>query len=125
MIGEIRDEETAQIAIKAAITGHLVLSTLHTNDAPSSITRLVDMGVEPYLVASSVVGVIAQRLVRKICPYCKEEYEASEYERKTLTGSSNGTLKLYKGKGCGHCNGTGYIGRIGVYEIMEITRSIE
>lgn len=122
MIGEIRDEETAQIAIKAAITGHLVLSTLHTNDAPSSITRLVDMGVEPYLVASSVVGVIAQRLVRKICPYCKEEYEASEYERKTLTGSSNGTLKLYKGKGCGHCNGTGYIGRIGVYEIMEVTR---
>lgn len=122
MIGEIRDEETAQIAIKAAITGHLVLSTLHTNDAPSSITRLVDMGVEPYLVASSVVGVIAQRLVRKICPYCKEKYEASEYERKTLTGSSNGTLKLYKGKGCGHCNGTGYIGRIGVYEIMEVTR---
>ncbi|ASW42290.1 GspE/PulE family protein [Clostridium isatidis] len=122
MIGEIRDEETAQIAIKAAITGHLVLSTLHTNDAPSSITRLVDMGVEPYLVASSVVGVIAQRLVRKICQYCKEEYEASEYERKTLTGSSNGTLKLYKGKGCGHCNGTGYIGRIGVYEIMEVTR---
>lgn len=122
MIGEIRDEETAQIAIKAAITGHLVLSTLHTNDAPSSITRLVDMGVEPYLVASSVVGVIAQRLVRKICPHCKEEYEASEYERKTLTGSSNGTLKLYKGKGCGHCNGTGYIGRIGVYEIMEVTR---
>lgn len=122
MIGEIRDEETAQIAIKAAITGHLVLSTLHTNDAPSSVTRLVDMGVEPYLVASSVVGVIAQRLVRKICPYCKEEYEASEYERKTLTGSSNGTLKLYKGKGCGHCNGSGYIGRIGVYEIMEVTR---
>jgi len=122
MIGEIRDEETAQIAIKAAITGHLVLSTLHTNDAPSSITRLVDMGVEPYLVASSVVGVVAQRLVRKICPHCKEEYEASEYERKILTGSSNGTLKLYKGKGCGHCNGTGYIGRTGVYEIMEITR---
>ena len=122
MIGEIRDEETAQIAIKATITGHLVLSTLHTNDAPSSITRLVDMGVEPYLVASSVVGVVAQRLVRKICPHCKEEYEASEYERKILTGSSNGTLKLYKGKGCGHCNGTGYIGRTGVYEIMEITR---
>ena len=122
MIGEIRDEETAQIAIKAAITGHLVLSTLHTNDAPSSITRLVDMGVEPYLVASSVVGVVAQRLVRKICPHCKEEYEASEYERKILTGSSNGTLKLYKGKGCGHCNGSGYIGRIGVYEIMEVTR---
>lgn len=122
MIGEIRDEETAQIAIKAAITGHLVLSTLHTNDAPSSITRLVDMGVEPYLVASSVVGVVAQRLVRKICPHCKEEYEASEYERKILTGSSEGNLKLYRGAGCGHCNNTGYIGRTGVYEIMEITR---
>ena len=122
MIGEIRDEETAQIAIKAAITGHLVLSTLHTNDAPSSVTRLVDMGVEPYLVATSVVGIIAQRLVRKICPHCKEEYEASEYERKILTGAYDKNLKLYRGKGCGHCNGSGYIGRTGVYEIMEVTR---
>jgi type IV pilus assembly protein PilB len=122
MIGEIRDEETAQIAIKAAITGHLVLSTLHTNDAPSSIIRLIDMGVEPYLVGTSITGVIAQRLVRKICPYCKEEYLASDYEKSVLKGKKEGELKLYKGFGCGHCNDTGYIGRIGVYEIMEITR---
>ena len=122
MIGEIRDEETAKIAIKAAITGHLVLSTLHTNDAPSSIIRLIDMGVEPYLVATSITGIIAQRLVRKICPYCKEEYIASDYEKKVLKGKYEGELKLYKGYGCGHCNDTGYIGRIGVYEIMEITR---
>ena len=84
MIGEIRDDETAQIAIKAAITGHLVLSTLHTNDAPSSMTRLIDMGIEPYLVSTSIAGVIAQRLVRKICPHCKESYEASDYEKRVL-----------------------------------------
>lgn len=122
MIGEIRDEETAQIAIKAAITGHLVLSTLHTNDAPSSIIRLIDMGVEPYLVATSITGIIAQRLVRKICPYCKDEYLASDYEKSVLKDKYKDELKLYKGHGCGHCNDTGYIGRIGVYEIMEITR---
>ena len=122
MIGEIRDEETAKIAIKAAITGHLVLSTLHTNDAPSSIIRLIDMGVEPYLVATSITGIIAQRLVRKICPYCKEEYIASDYEKSVLKDKYKDKLKLYKGHGCGYCNYTGYIGRIGVYEIMEITR---
>lgn len=122
MIGEIRDEETAEIAIKAAITGHLVLSTLHTNDAPSSVMRLVDMGVEPYLVASSITGIIAQRLVRKICNNCKEEYIASEYESKVILDRVEENLKLYRGKGCGHCNGTGYIGRVGVYEIMEITK---
>lgn len=122
MIGEIRDEETAQIAIKAAITGHLVLSTLHTNDAPSSMTRLVDMGVEPYLVATSISGIIAQRLVKKICNNCKEEYIASDYEKHAFNIRNNDTLKLYRGKGCGHCNNTGYNGRIGVYEIMEITR---
>jgi type IV pilus assembly protein PilB len=122
MIGEIRDEETAQIAIKAAITGHLVLSTLHTNDSPSSITRLVDMGVEPYLVATSISGIIAQRLVKKICPNCKEEYIASDYEKMIFNGKDGEKLKLYRGKGCGHCNNTGYIGRIGIYEIMEITR---
>lgn len=122
MIGEIRDEETAQIAIKAAITGHLVLSTLHTNDAPSSMTRLVDMGVEPYLVATSISGIIAQRLVKKICNNCKEEHIASDYEKHAFNIRNNDTLKLYRGKGCGHCNNTGYNGRIGVYEIMEITR---
>lgn len=122
MIGEIRDEETAQIAIKAAITGHLVLSTLHTNDAPSSMTRLVDMGVEPYLVATSLSGIIAQRLVKKICTNCKEEYIAPDYEKYVFNVGNNDTLKLYRGKGCGYCNNTGYSGRIGVYEIMEITR---
>ncbi|MBE6052854.1 MAG: type II/IV secretion system protein [Clostridium sartagoforme] len=122
MIGEIRDEETAQIAIKAAITGHLVLSTLHTNDAPSTMTRLVDMGIEPYLVATSISGIIAQRLVKKICNNCKEEYIASDYEKSVLDIDHNENLKLYRGKGCGYCNNTGYSGRIGVYEIMEITR---
>lgn len=122
MIGEIRDEETAQIAVKAAITGHLVLSTLHTNDSASSITRLIDMGIEPYLVSTSICGVIAQRLVRRICPNCKEAYEATDYEKKILIGNTEENLTLYKGQGCGHCNGTGYLGRIGVYEIMNITR---
>ena len=122
MIGEIRDEETAQIAIKAAITGHLVLSTLHTNDAPSTIARLVDMGIEPYLVATSISGIIAQRLVRKICNNCREEYMASDYEKSIFNIDKSTELKLSRGKGCGHCNNSGYIGRVGVYEIMEITR---
>ncbi|MDU5107366.1 GspE/PulE family protein [Clostridium sp.] len=122
MVGEIRDDETAEIAIKAAITGHLVLSTLHTNDAPSSIIRLIDMGVEPYLVASSITGIIAQRLVRRICNNCKEAYEASEYESQIVLGEVKEGLKLYRGKGCGHCNNTGYIGRVGVYEIMEVSK---
>lgn len=123
MIGEIRDEETAEIATRAAITGHLVLSTLHTNDAPSSIVRLVDMGIKPYLVSTSVMGVMAQRLVRKICTNCKEEYEASAYEKELLGQDVDKPLGLNKGKGCGYCNETGYSGRIGVYEIMEMTRA--
>lgn len=122
MIGEIRDEETASIAIKAAITGHLVLSTLHTNDAPSTITRLLDMGIEPYLVATSIAGIIAQRLVRRICNNCKEEYIASDYEKSVFDIDKDEELKLYRGRGCGHCNHSGYTGRIGIYEIMEITR---
>ena len=122
MIGEIRDEETAQIAVKSAITGHLVLSTLHTNDSASSITRLIEMGIEPYLVSTSICGVIAQRLVRRICPYCKQAYEATDYEKKILIGDIKENLTLHEGQGCGHCNGTGYLDRIGVYEIMDITR---
>lgn len=122
MIGEIRDEETASIAIKAAITGHLVLSTLHTNDAPSTITRLLDMGIEPYLVATSIAGIVAQRLVRRICNNCKEEYIASDYEKSVFNIDKDQELKLYRGKGCGHCNHSGYNGRTGIYEIMEITR---
>ena len=122
MIGEIRDEETAQIATRAAITGHLVLSTLHTNDAPTTITRLIDMGLEPYLVASSITGVIAQRLVKKICPHCKTAYDASTLEKKFLGVDLSTLLTLYKGEGCGYCQHTGYMGRTGVYEIMEITK---
>lgn len=122
MIGEIRDNETAEIAIRAAITGHLVLSTIHTNDAPSSVIRLMDMGIELYLVASAVAGIVSQRLVRKICPHCKEEYEATEYEKELLNMDLNEPLKLNRGKGCDYCGGSGYLGRTGVYEIMEIAR---
>lgn len=123
MIGEIRDNETAEIAIRAAITGHLVLSTIHTNDSASAVVRLIDMGIEPYLINTSVAGVIAQRLVRKICPKCKEKYEASEYEKKLLGFANEQQLELYKGKGCSFCGNSGYRGRIGVYEIMEITKA--
>ena len=124
MIGEIRDGETAEIAIRAAITGHVVLSTLHTNDAPSTIARLADMGVEPYLVATSVNGVIAQRLVRRVCKNCDTTYEASDYEKGILGVDNNEKLLLHKGKGCPACNFSGYKGRIGIYEIMEIDREI-
>ena len=122
MIGEIRDEETATVAVKAAITGHLVLSTLHTNDAPSTITRLIDMGVEPYLVSTAITGVIAQRLVKRICEHCKESYEANIYEKSILGEDIDKSLILYKGSGCGYCNNTGFKGRTGIYEIMEIER---
>lgn len=122
MVGEMRDTETAEIAVRAAITGHLVLSTIHTNDAPSTIVRLEDMGVESYLVASSVVGIIAQRLVRKICPFCREEYKADEYEKEILHIEKDEKIMLSRGKGCPKCNATGYLGRMGVYEIMEITQ---
>lgn len=122
MIGEIRDNETAEIAVRSAITGHVVLSTIHTNDAPSSVVRLTDMGIEPYLIATSISGVVAQRLVRKICPKCSEEYEPNNFERKILNIGLLDKVKLLRGKGCGYCNNTGYKGRIGTYEIMEITR---
>jgi type IV pilus assembly protein PilB len=122
MIGEIRDSETAEIAIRAAITGHLVLSTIHTNDAASSVIRLLDMGIEPYLVATSVTGVISQRLVRKLCPQCKVKYLANNYEKKMLDLPEDSEFTLYRGEGCPHCGGTGYIGRTGVYEIMEMSR---
>lgn len=123
MIGEIRDEETAQIAVRAAVTGHFVLSTLHTNDAPSSITRLINMGVEPYLAADSLSGIIAQRLVRKLCSKCKEEYDANENELKIL--NEQGPLKLYKAVGCPVCNSTGYKGRSAIHEIMIIDNDLK
>lgn len=122
MIGEIRDSDTAEIAVRAAITGHVVLSTIHTNDAPSAVVRLIDMGIEPYLVATSVTGVISQRLVRKICPYCMEEYEAGTYEKGILGMSNDESVVLKRGNGCPQCSNTGYMGRTGVFEIMEITR---
>lgn len=122
MIGEIRDGETAEIAIRSAITGHLVLSTLHTNDAPSSILRLADMGIEPYLIATSVCGIIAQRLVRKVCPSCAEEYEATPYEKAILGIDDNMKVNIKRAKGCNVCGNKGYKGRVGIYEIMEITR---
>lgn len=122
MVGEIRDAETAQIATRAAITGHLVLSTLHTNDTASTISRLIDMGIESYMVSSSVVGIIAQRLVKRICPKCKEAYEASSEEMGFLHRDEKTTL--YKGKGCNACSGTGYSGRIAIHEVMVMDREI-
>jgi len=126
MVGEMRDLETAEIGVKAALTGHLVLSTLHTNDAPSTINRLVDMGIEPFLVASSVRLIVAQRLVRRICPNCKtEEMEKPAILQRLLhlDDSQFAALKTWKGQGCDLCNGTGYKGRQGIYEIMPITNS--
>lgn len=123
MLGEIRDAETASIAIRSAITGHIVFSTLHTNDAASTMIRLVDMGVEPYLVGSALVGVIAQRLVRKICPCCKMPYQSTEDELKLL--KLEGTLTLHKGRGCQVCNFTGYKGRIALHEIIVVNSELQ
>jgi type IV pilus assembly protein PilB len=118
MVGEIRDHETATIAVQAALTGHLVLSTLHTNDAPGAITRLIDLGVAPYLVSASLIGVLAQRLVRKICPNCKEEYEPSAAIRKMAEQWNGSPLKFYRGIGCKKCRNTGYVGRIAIHELF-------
>lgn len=119
MVGEIRDQETAGIAVQSALTGHLVLSTLHTNDAAGALTRLMDMGVEPYLISSATEGVVAQRLVRRICPTCKEAYKPSA---KLLTelgiNGDHQNMTLYRGKGCRNCKNTGYKGRIGIYELL-------
>ncbi|HLW73082.1 MAG TPA: type II secretion system ATPase GspE [Candidatus Babeliales bacterium] len=126
MIGETRDAETAQIAVQAALTGHLVLSTLHTNSAPASITRLIDMGIEPFLIASSVVMVVAQRLVRKLCPHCKKEYKPNIelLERIGLSAQEAKEIKFYASAGCDECNQTGFRGRVAVFEIMEMTSAI-
>ena len=122
LVGEIRDFETAEVGIKAAMTGHLVLSTLHTNDAPSSINRLMNMGIEPFLVATSVHMIVAQRLVRRICSSCKEPIEAPAGALANLgfTEREAKTVKLFKGKGCERCSSTGYKGRVGLYEVMEV-----
>ncbi len=123
MIGETRDQETAQIAIQSALTGHLVLSTLHTNDAPSSITRLIDMGIEPFLIASSVVLAMAQRLVRKLCDKCKEAYKPSPdiIARLGITPEEASKITFYKAVGCDECGNTGYKGRLPIFEVMQMT----
>jgi len=130
MVGEIRDKETAQIAVESALTGHLVLSTLHTNDAPGALSRLTEMGVEPFLTASAVDCVIAQRLVRKLCEYCRESYPATKemldrlaFPEEVVNDWKN--IKLNKATGCARCNGTGYKGRLGIYEIMPVTEALE
>jgi general secretion pathway protein E len=127
MIGEMRDLETAENAIQAALTGHLVLSTLHTNDAPSSVTRLQDLGTPSFLLQATLVGVLAQRLVRKICPFCKEpiEMDPKELASLGLDLGRNGPVELHMGKGCMKCRGTGYLGRSGVYEVLPVTESIK
>jgi type IV pilus assembly protein PilB len=118
MLGEIRDAETATIAVQAALTGHLVLSTLHTNDAPSSITRLINIGVEPYLISAALNAILAQRLVRKICPGCKEPFAPSADMREFLELQGLAADSTFKGKGCDRCRKTGYAGRLGIYELM-------
>ena len=126
MIGEIRDKETAEIAVNASLTGHLVLSTLHTNDAPSAITRMIDIGVKPFLVASSTRGIMAQRLVRKICEKCRQEIKATDNELRSLGPAAERISQstLYKGKGCSECNHTGYRGRAGIFEIFVINDEV-
>ena len=126
LVGEVRDFETAEVAIKAAMTGHLVLSTLHTNDAPSSINRLMNMGIEPFLVATSVHMIVAQRLVRKVCSFCKEPLDVPQATLTEIGFSEREakTLKLFRGRGCERCSSTGYKGRVGLYEVMEVTDDI-
>lgn len=120
MVGEIRDLETARMAVQSALTGHLVFSTLHTNDAPSAVVRLVDMGVEQFLIAASLIGVMAQRLVRLICPQCKEVYQPSKATFKKWGLEDKKDLQIYRGRGCPECKGTGYRGRSGIYELMVV-----
>jgi type II secretion system protein E len=126
MIGETRDNETAQIATQAALTGHLVLSTLHTNNAPSAITRLIDMGIEPFLIASTIISIVAQRLVRRLCPKCKIQYEPTQevLERIGLTKAKSKHITFYKAVGCEECNMTGYKGRLAIFEVMKMTPEI-
>jgi len=128
MIGEIRDVETAQIAIQASLTGHLVLSTLHTNDSASAVTRLIDMGIEPYLISSSVVAVMAQRLLRVICPECKRSYRPEAEMISLLNENEKVSARdeqLYKGAGCPNCLETGYLGRTGIFELLVIDDDIK
>ena len=126
MIGEIRDKETAQIAFRASVTGHLVLSTVHTNDAAGAVTRLIDLGLEPFMVASSLVGVVSMRLVRTVCPRCSEAYEASAANVGRIGGApdGDGKLTLHRGRGCPNCHDTGYLGRTGIFEVLQVDDTI-
>ena len=126
LVGEIRDLETAEIAVKASLTGHMVLSTLHTNDAPATISRLLNMGIESFLVATSVQLICAQRLVRRVCKGCKEEHStpAQALVDAGFAPAEAKKIVMYRGKGCGTCNGTGYKGRVGLYEVMEINDEV-
>jgi general secretion pathway protein E len=125
MVGEVRDEETARIAIQAALTGHLVFSTLHTNDSASALTRLIDMGIEPYLLTSSITAILAQRLIRRTCPNCKEVYKLTEFEKEILKNyNKNSDMVFYRGKGCDSCINTGYMGRVGIFELLVVSNKI-
>ncbi len=124
MVGEIRDAETAAMAVQAALTGHLVLSTLHTNDSASAVTRLADMGIEPYKVAAALVGVIAQRLVRQICPKCKATYYPPAEYLKAINYHRESRRAFVRGEGCRNCMDTGYKGRVGIYEILEVDQEL-
>jgi general secretion pathway protein E len=127
MVGEIRDLETAEIAIQASLTGHLVFSTLHTNDAAGAVTRLIDMGIEPFLVASSVTSILAQRLVRCICPHCRQQYQPLKEEQDEI-GIEAGQIPeggIWRGTGCEQCLDTGYMGRTGIYELLLVTDAVK
>ena len=126
LVGEIRDLETAEIAVQASLTGHLVFTTLHTNDAPSAIARLLDLGLEPFLLTATLEGIVAQRLVRQICPSCKTEFEPTEEQlmELRLTEEDVKGKKFYYGQGCDYCNNTGYRGRLGIFEIMTFNDEI-
>jgi type IV pilus assembly protein PilB len=127
LVGEIRDKEVAEVAIQAALTGHLVFSTLHTNDAPGAITRLIDMGVKPFLVASSIQAVLAQRLIRALCPKCKVQDKEPDQMWMKLCGIKPDDIKdrpMYKPRGCDYCTGTGFRGRVGIFELMQMNSEI-
>ena len=126
MVGEVRDLETAQIAVQASLTGHLVLSTLHTNDSPGAVTRLIDMGVEPFLISSTLMGVLGQRLVRRICKNCRTPFEPTEAQLSLLNLSPHdlGDKVFYYGRGCSTCNDTGYKGRKGIFELLTVSDAI-
>src|SRR5262245_759711 len=124
MVGEMRDPETAEVAVQAAMTGHLVFSTLHTNDAPSAVTRLLDLTVAPYQIAATINGVLAQRLVRRICPHCRERYQPDPQVVSFVSGEPEGRRQLVRGKGCESCRGTGYLGRVGIFELFVVSEDV-